>query len=79
MERHLVMFNKCANLFSDGKRRTHLPQQLASVDGSSLRMAAARYSPLVQPGARGLRDIVQKRSCKQDESFCLWQPLPSVG
>ena len=72
MEGRLVVFNKRTNLFSDGKRRVHLPQYLAGVDGSSLRMAAARYSSLVQPGARGLRDIVQERGCKQDESFSLW-------
>ncbi|HZP04972.1 MAG TPA: hypothetical protein VFB43_08735 [Terracidiphilus sp.] len=72
MEGGLVVFDKRANLFSDRKRRVHLPQYLASVDGSTLRMAAARYSPLVHSGARGLRDIVQERSCKQDESFTLW-------
>jgi hypothetical protein len=72
IEGRLVVFNKRTNLFPDGKRRVHLPQYLAGIDGPSLRMAAARYSPSVEPGARRLRDIVQKRSCKQDESFSLW-------
>src|SRR6516165_9627249 len=44
MEGRLVVFDKRTNLLSDGKRRVHLPQDLAGVDGSSLRMAAARYS-----------------------------------
>jgi len=71
MEGRLVIFNKRANLFSNGKRRVHLPQYLASVDGSSLRMAAARYASLVQSGACWFRNVVQERSCKQDESFRL--------
>jgi len=78
MEGGLMVFNKRANLFSDCKRRMHPPQYLASVDDSALRMTAACYSPVVQPRASGLCDIVQERSCKQDESFRLWQSLPSV-
>jgi hypothetical protein len=58
MEGGLVVFDKRANLFSDGKRRVHLPQYLASGDGSTLRMAAARYAALVQSGACWFCDVV---------------------
>ena len=71
MEGSLVVFNKRAHLFSDGEWYVHLPHHPTSLDGSSLRMAAARYASLVQSGACWFRNVVQERSCKQDESFRL--------